>query len=472
MAEAAPEAFRRPAFLQLLAAGGMELCRLYALVDLLFRLNGLPPFPLRWAVLLFVTAVMPGIVARGRGWRVYLVGLLHLAALLPAAVIVARAFGRWAGADRAPAGLRWIAAAAAASGFGDWIALVAVLAGGLAFWWSGIGFNRRSPSGDVLTRRFDLGIGVLAAVVFIGWVTRQAGPALPLLIPSYFLFAVLAISLARGNGTGSRSYPIGLRGVGVSFSFGLAAVILGLATLPLLPLLQDAARAGYAALRIAAVSAWPVLLSIIHFLLRLLTRTQPDQTVPPDKARDIPPSGRSLPELGLLGIILKWIMIGVLGAVVLFIIGCLVWQIVLFLGSRTPGGRGKEDRLSPALLLRRLIAGLAALLAALAGVLRRGVLRQPDAVEAFARLCRWGGRSGARRGTGETPLEYGRRLDRLFPELAAPIDTIVETFNRQFYGVLPPDPGTLRDLGRHCRALGGLRHWRARIGRRLRPLSG
>ena len=286
MAEAPLEEPRGRRLLESVAAAGMELCWLYAAVSCLLRLGGLPPWPLRDALLPFLAAALPSAWGRGRGWRVWQLAALHLAAFLAAAAPVwARSRAEWAR----------IASGAAAPG--EWVAPLWGLVVLAAFWWSGLATARRSPSGRAVAARFDIGACVLAAVVLLGLLTRRPTPAVGSLLPAYFLFGLLAVSLARSRGTGTRSRPAGARATGLVFSVGLAAAVLGSALLFLLPLIQAAARVGYTVLRSAAVSlspcCWPSCASSCAFFPCIRRRSRPP--APPGRTASCAPR-RSWPE--------------------------------------------------------------------------------------------------------------------------------------------------------------------------------
>jgi hypothetical protein len=172
-------------------------------------------------------------------------------------------------------------------------------------------------------------------------------------------------------------------------------------------------------------------------------------------------------DMGPLGRILYWAIVGIIGAVLLFLVGSIAWQVALFLRSRT----SRDDRADARTGLGRVIASV---LSAFVGFLRRllasGSLRPKDAIEAFARLARWGSRSGVARRPAETPLEYSRRLGGSFPDLQTPIDTIVDCFNGQFFGGLALDRGRRRELSRSSISIRRPRHWPARLRSRLRPV--
>jgi hypothetical protein len=466
--QATDQIFNRP--LRSLAAAGMELCWLYAATIFFYRINNLPLFPLQGAVVLFVAAVLPGAIVRGRGWAVYQAGLLYMASALPALLASVHAFGRWTGPGQSLADPAWIRTFLRAAAGGDWIVAILVLVSCALFWWSGIGFSRRSPSGGAVTRRFDLGIGILSAIVLLRAAIPFSFPELIPLMISFFLFGLLAISMARAGGSGNRFFTTGHRGIGIAFSLGPALIILGLALLPLLPLFKQAAQAGYTVVR--AIAGWlkPLIAAILRFLFGYYAKKPVEQPPPVRAAQEVQQLESSFVIPPLLELVLKWVAIVIFAGVLVFFVGFALWRLFLFLTSRTRGGRTTpESSLGTRLLrwLRLIASALVRVLESLVRRLRRAFLRRISAEQAFALLNRWGARNGVFRRVGETPLEYGKRLRSRFLQLDAAIAAIVDGFNEAFYGRRPPQAGGA--LRRSCRILGAPRYWPARLRSRLNP---
>jgi len=160
--------------LQAIAAAGMELSWLYTAFALLSRLLGLPLFPPGLALALFTVAVAPAALARGRGWRRYAVAAVYLAMLLPAALVALSALRVWVEPGSRLTDLRWVLPTQAIEDAGSWVTPASLAAGCAAFWWSGFGFSRRPTTAAAVTRRFDIGVASLAAIVVIGWATGEA----------------------------------------------------------------------------------------------------------------------------------------------------------------------------------------------------------------------------------------------------------------------------------------------------------
>jgi hypothetical protein len=459
----------RTAALGLLASAGMEISWQYAIVALVCGLLGLPHFPLGLAAILFASAVAGSLVARGRGWRRYAVAALHAVLLLPAAAAAPMALGAWVRPGHTLADLDFVVAAATTADPAAWATPAVLLGACVSFWWGGLRLARRGLSGDAVGTRFDIGVAVLAFVAGIGWAAGSTGTAVRFLIPSYFLFGVLAVALARSSGTGTRTFPLGFRWAGIASSFVLAAATLALAALMLVPLVRQAALQGYSAVRWAAVSAWPLVLAFLRWLLRFW-RPRASESLPPDRREERLPTERSPLDAGPFAEILSWAIAAILAAVVLFLVGIMVWNLVRWLGARTARGGRARSAGGFVRLLRRLAAVLAAIAAFLRGLAPWSRPRPGPGVEAFARLARWGRSSGIVRTPGETPLEYSRRLGGRFSDVRGAIETIVDCLNQELYAGVVLEADRRHDLRRASRALRAPHHWLARTLSRLRPV--
>ena len=89
--------------------------------------------------------------------------------------------------------------------------------------------------------------------------------------------------------------------------------------------------------------------------------------------------------------------------------------------------------------------------------------RIDSAAAVYAGMLRWGRRSGLPAVLSETPVEYGERLKQSFPRLKMEIEMIIEAFNREIYGQIPPDMRTLTGILSARRRMRNPRHWPLRL---------
>ena len=92
------------------------------------------------------------------------------------------------------------------------------------------------------------------------------------------------------------------------------------------------------------------------------------------------------------------------------------------------------------------------------------LLKRIDSAAAiYAGLLRWGRRSGLPAVASETPVEYGARLKQWFPQLKTEIEMIIEAFNRELYGQIPPDKRVLAGIQSAQGRMRNPRHWPLRM---------
>ena len=85
----------------------------------------------------------------------------------------------------------------------------------------------------------------------------------------------------------------------------------------------------------------------------------------------------------------------------------------------------------------------------------------------ICRVVGWGQRSGLARFIHETPLEFGTRLDKHFPQLKSEIDVIVSAFNTEVYGEMNMSGKGMKKALSAWRSLRSPRHWPLRLKTRF-----
>lgn len=452
------------------STAGMEFCWIYAWAVFVIHPILNRPFPLPEGLATFALAGILTAACRGRGWRVIDLLLLHLICLTFFALRGVHLL--WYGAD-AFWSRGWAADFFGRSlGFVEWLILSALLGCVLAFWAGGVRLALRRTSYRAVCNRFDLGFAMFFSLLIVRLVMRVRHGVQPaenlseFMIYPFFIFALLAIALARNQSGGRKDFLAGYRGIGLLMSFSAAVFLLGTGVVLLfLPYLQAASDAGYEALKVAGRPLGPVFIAVLRFLL-MRGQSRPGGSVDPSTEGGF--SDAPIAESGEGGAFFLQ----------LFIWGfwwVLILAMVLFLGfgaryllrrlfSRTAATREKRDRDPLTHRIRRWIRFLVGLCA---GLFNPG--SPPGAIQIYDNLLRWGRRSGVVADSTETPLEYGRRLKRDFRPFAEEIDTIVALFNRQVYGQRFPLRQQLSDAGRGLRRMQRPALWPSRLKRRMMP---
>jgi hypothetical protein len=243
----------------------------------------------------------------------------------------------------------------------------------------------------------------------------------------FFIFSLTEIGLVRGRRSDQpAAYLSGYYAVGVLASFTIGALILGTAIfIFFMPLLKTASGVGYEIIKSAARPLEPILIAFIRFLFGY--------------AKTGPTSHQSSPAIGLPGIaeagemtiwmkILMWGGGVLLSAIVLAVIGLILWYAVRWLFQQRVGGAGSRNRWDFQIWWMRLKTFLYKC--------RELILRtaaKKSALEFYAALRRWGRHSGLSPETSETPREYGMRLAQRFPKVQTEILVIIDMLHREVY---------------------------------------
>jgi hypothetical protein len=120
---------------------------------------------------------------------------------------------------------------------------------------------------------------------------------------------------------------------------------------------------------------------------------------------------------------------GLLLFALLLVLAFALFYTVKWLLSRTVGSEGQRAPARPS-----PFAALWAFVCAVVRKIMRGIRGYETAAELYGALLGWAGRSGFPHERRETPLEFGTRLNALFPALKPQITLIIGSYNREVYG--------------------------------------
>ena len=115
----------------------------------------------------------------------------------------------------------------------EWLILVIILIFALLLWLGGVALARRPAAYLAICSRFDLGVAAFFLLLLIKFLLRVKGgievkdqtPVL-LLFP-FFIFSLLAISLAKNRSSARRDFLAGYRGFGVIATFSVVVLAFG-----------------------------------------------------------------------------------------------------------------------------------------------------------------------------------------------------------------------------------------------------
>ncbi len=454
----------------ILSGGCMALVWRYAWANFVTVAAFQRPFPLFEAMAAFGLAAVLTFVSLGKGWRIIQVLGLQLTGFLLAFLRIVYVFHEW---SHPFIGTDWLLECVHRTrGPLEWLSLVLILIWALLFWLGGVSLAKKPKTYLTVCARFDLGVAFLFALFLIKFLIRIKGgpdieePLSGLLLLPFFLFGLLAIGLARNQGHAQRGFLSGYRGLGVVLSFSAVVLLFGAGLVLLFyPYLTVAAEAGYGVLKVAARPVGSVLIGTLLFvfaprrMLQLALR----------KMRLDPPASSSGGDIsvsdaagdlgwwaGPIVEAIRFLLLSIAVLAILALVGLLLRFLFKWLLSRTPVRRGRYDRRS---LFSRLVKIWEAISGFFRAVIGRMGKRRKGAVQLYAALLGWGHRSGVPRFLSETPMEYGRRLMQLFPDLGREVASIVEVFNQEVYGGRTAEDQRLAPAQRAWERLRSPLHW-------------
>ena len=335
------------------------------------------------------------------------------------------------------------------------------------FWYKGTKLCFREMSYKMVCNYFDLGLSLFFGLLLIKLlVFYQSGIRLPdggllYLMMGFFFIGLAAIFLSNAPTTRKRHYMEGFRGIGVMISFSLAFLLCGLGIVfVFLPLMTSMAESGYTALKGVSGSLGPYLIHVLRFILLV---PKPRGAAPPpaqDQGIQDPHNIGMTGEAGWFSDLIFYGILLVVAAVALVLIGTLILRLLKFLLQKPLTGPVPESRPSLWSIFRHFFD-------AVVNFFRKTRLmffsRIGTAQTGFVRLTAWGRKSGVKRRSTETPGEYARRLQTLFPPLETEILTILHAFHLETYGemILPG-----RELDQVIRAVKKLHNpsfWKMRL---------
>jgi hypothetical protein len=448
----------------------MEICRLYAVVSLLFLLPGGAPLPFVPAGLILVSGTILGrgfsfvkrrriteVLVYGAGCLISVFALLKLYGSLPFA-------GIGGPAD-------WIEALGRVMVIQELYPFWFVVFCGGLFWFRGVRIGGGEISHSLTVNRYDIGLGILFGVYFLRIGLEEPDPLVLRLVGAYFLFSIIALFSARSwnrdeNFMNPRSVA------GLLFPFIAGFLIAAGAVVLLYPFLTRAAAETYVFLWENSASLRSLLIAFLRFLFSFGRRAGADAAPPAAAEADIPLPPEEMSPPGIPEKIIFWVFIVIAAAGGAVLIFWLVRAFIRYLAARKApddGGIGFFAALGKLLAAwaRKIRLLRDALFRAAAEILaRRKPLSQAGA-EAFRKLCSWGRFSGLPRRACETPGEYAKRLRNRFPKLGESARILAEGVELELYGKRRLSGENLARLKAARRSLAGPALLASRIACRL-----
>ncbi|MBN1848889.1 MAG: DUF4129 domain-containing protein [Deltaproteobacteria bacterium] len=448
------------------AHGGMELSWLYAWANFALIAIWGRPFSLPAAMGTFLLAALLTVVVEGRGWRIIVIFAAQLTGFVIATSGIVYTFTEQ---NYPYFGFEWVTMFFTQPRTPiEWIILGIIFCFAILFWVSGITLVRRPDTYFKICNRADLGMAAFLGLFLLKFLLRYKGgihirdPISELSIFPFFIFSLMAISIANSGSGVQKDFLSGFRGIGLSLTFSVIVLGFGAALVFLfLPYLTMAAEVGYGVLKITLSPLGPIMISILRFMFsprRSITDTR-SQSSGGDEL-----NFGHLPEESwwtvLIGKIFSWSLIGMVMLVALIV--CLIglWYLLRWLLSKSAISRNKQKNPFPWLaLFKRFRDTLRLLRQWFAGKIKG----YENGAQLFGAVMRWGRRSGLPRFDSETPLEYAFRLKNNFPFLKKEIQTIVAALNQELYAEKALKMEEFRIARMAWRKLSSPRYWPVRF---------
>jgi len=445
-----------------LSCGAMEITWRYAWVFFLTLLILGRSWPLPQTLAVFTMASLITAFTGHKSWRMYQTLALHIAGFTVAALLTTH---RLYYQPRPFFSISWMADwFEQVQELKHWLIQLLVLACLLLFWLGARAMVKRPPNYFAVCLQFDKGLAALFLLLLIKFMIQNKGGILPqdpvthYLLFAFFTFSLIAISLSRNQSDVRKFFRPGYHSIGIVLGF-VSIVLIGSAVLTVmfLPYLTLMAESAQSVLQKTTEPMGPVIVNLIRFIFSIGRYR-----------RDIKLFGTSdsigdqlYPDSEIGGTQgLGWALLGFMGLIALGFCGYLIRLLVRWLLKRNSPDKSKPR---PMALISRLLA----ILGAICGGMWNGLLfllkKIDSAAAVYAGMLRWGRRSGLPAVLSETPVEYGERLKQWFPQLKTEIEMIIEAFNREIYGQIPPDMRTLTGILSAQRRMRNPRHWPLRL---------
>ena len=351
---------------------------------------------------------------------------------------------------------------------GDWekphLTKLFLLACLLLLWTGARAMVKRSADYFNVCLQFDRGTGALFLMLLIRFIVEIKGgphladPVTHFLLFAFFTFSLIAISLSRNESEVDRVYRPGYHGIGMVLSSTALFLAAGAIFIALfLPYLAQMADSAHLALKKTTAPMGPVLVSIIRFIFSVgRYRQEMERQIFSGSSADQLLSDTEIRWAQGFG----WLLVAVIGLITLWLCSYLICLLLKWLLDRKRPDRAAGIDLNP---FTRLLAVIGAIFQLILGGLVFLLKRIDSAAAVYASMLRWGRRSGLPAAASETPLEYGCRLMRRFPQLQTEIELIVKAFNREIYGQVRANKKILTSIQRAQRRMRNPRYWPLRV---------
>lgn len=315
--------------------------------------------------------------------------------------------------------------------------------------------------------RFDLGLaGFFVLLVIKLLLVARFGiilpdPNLKVFLLAFIICGLLVIGLILNSNNINSGLANGLQKIGVATGF---SVVVLAAVIGFVALFHSQIVVSAETLSSTLKKAGPPLMGVIGWLVRLMWMPRRDQSPSHTSSENSQSTYQSIlggpMEPGWFLIVLKWGIIALLSALLLFCCYWLLRLLLRFLLTKTEAVARKSD--NPLwwfswldLIWKGLVRWFNP-----ANLLPRSI---ETAADLHAVLLKWGRKSGVAIGPDETLNEYGNRLTLYFAPLADSINLIIHLIHQDAYREVTLSPQQIQTGKQAKREMHHPRFWKSRF---------
>ncbi len=456
----------------LLAASGMELSWLIAVFILFMNLASMPLLIMPQVIIVFLLSALITFYASKKNYKLFYHLIMHFIFIsfivFYTLSVVNDYFSNAANLNAFETFLAgpntiW-------EGF-IWALTIIVV---LIFHTGGISLARRELSYRNIAARFDVGITVFILTFIVAGAAGLTTLSIMALTFAFFILSLPAIAMARYRQADTKGeFLHKYRSSAPILIFTAFTLILGSGiALLFYPLLLQAASAGQGILVHYGRPVADLFARIIVFTYSLRSRVNNAPSNGLTRQDNIETYSSGGEQAGLPEQVLFWVLIIFVAAGVIIALFYVLRLLINWLSSDSKANRNKPGMFQVKLLFKLLQKVLIALwffAASLARFIKykRNRMDESEPTYIFLKLSAWGAKSGRPRIETETPLEYTKSLQNIFPALDREIALIADIINREIYGGVAPGMGEKSKLNQSWRKLRSPAFWPARLKSRL-----
>ena len=413
-------------------------------------------FPLIGALLFFFLSYAINFISSGRGLRLITIVLFNIIGF---SLILLGFINYFYGIQESLFTPAWIADFFSMSReISGWLSLLLVMTMPFLLWAGGFNMVRKRARYISGFTGLDIGVTAFFVLFLVKFIMRtQVGTVIPdpVSIRAFFLCFISCVSgilLSKQRNDVEHEFERNHRGAGIIISFLAVLVIIIISAFLLMPLLNTAADTGYGIIKTVAGPVGDILVRILRFLLLGRDFRNEVQGSSGSGSGDSGGGVDAADSSGLFGIVVGYIILGLIILIAAGLVAVLIWMLVRKLLNRTQDDRSMKRHRGAGYLLFMLKKVLEGLKLVSVAFIKNITGRYAGIGEIYTAFLRWGARGGMARRGNETPEEYKTRLVVIYPFAADEICRITESFNSSCYGdkkLEDPEIATaLKSLGR------------------------